>query len=109
MKQISIFIALIAFAPQAQAGGCEFDLMKMAVSGKNCPKDVATLVERTYACGHFESEPYDEDEVLRKAFLGRSIRELQCDNLKTQLNAIKRKYRKNLTILRFIKTHANLS
>jgi hypothetical protein len=81
----------------------------MSVSGKTCPKDVAAFVETVMACDHFQSESFDLDDVSRKEFLEKTIRELRCEDLKTQYEALRQKYRKNSTILRFLNMHGSLS
>ena len=106
MKISFLTFALIVFASQAQAVECEFDNKTMGVSGKNCPTDVADIVERINACGHFESEPHDlndKDGKERKKFLDKNIRALKCKDLEVEQKAIKKKYKDNPEILSFLK------
>ncbi|MFZ4761909.1 MAG: hypothetical protein ACOYK8_03745 [Alphaproteobacteria bacterium] len=107
MKQFPLTFALIIFVSQAQAAECEFDHKTMGVYGKNCPKDVANIVERINACRHFESEPYDLNEEWgkeRKEFLDKNIQELRCKALEAEQKMIKKKYKNNPEILSFLKT-----
>ena len=94
-------------AKKRPASACQFSYQTMAVSG-NCPRDVADIVDRTNACRHFESEPYDLNEEYgreRKKFLDKNIRELRCWTLADGQKAIKAKYKNNLEIVGFLKQH----
>ena len=54
------------------------------------PSDIADYLHRTLACGHFSGEePYDAE---RKAFLEKTQKELRCNELPNDLNAIEKKY-----------------
>jgi hypothetical protein len=96
----NLFLFLIITAPDIAHAACKVET-NMAVTGKNCPNDVASFVERSFGCEHAAGTPAWNDDVA--ADIDKQMIELQCYSLRSDLEKLQSKYVNNQKLIEFIR------
>lgn len=108
MRRLLLASLMVCCATSAHAQ-CAYDARTMGVEGEGCPQKVVEIVERSKACDHFMSEPFDDtpEGQQRRAFLEVAVAELDCAGLEADQQALQEHYGDDEAIVTFLRDHVS--